>query len=152
MLVCAVCDAELNNNLVPDCIRRNLRESKFKFFHAPDHPSRHAHYYHPATIRFFPPQIQNPVWNPTCGHLTKYFLQYYILFWPYWALLLTAQFATQCKLDKEFPINLTNKKYLHSPYFVCSLKLNFIVANCIGIEIFLPIKISSKLLCMLLWK
>ena len=45
-MVIIVLSQVLNNNLVPDCIRSNLRGPKFKIFlgeHASDHPSRHAH-------------------------------------------------------------------------------------------------------------
>ena len=53
----------LNNNLVPDCVRSNLRGSKFKFFWGdmlPYPPNRHAH----VIILLpscFPPPTQNPI-------------------------------------------------------------------------------------------
>ena len=45
-MVIIVLSQVLNNNLVPDCVRSNLRGSKFKIFlggHAPRPPSRHTH-------------------------------------------------------------------------------------------------------------
>ena len=69
----------LNNNLVPDCVRSNVRGSKFKIFLGkrsmpPDPLSRHTrlhvreraftHRYH----HVFPPPTQNPVWNPECTY------------------------------------------------------------------------------------
>ena len=66
-MVIIVLSQVLNNNLVLDCVRSNLRGSKFKIFlggKPPDPPGRHTclhvheraftHYYHPATI-LFPP-------------------------------------------------------------------------------------------------
>ena len=57
-IVIIVLSQVLNNNLVPDCIRSNLRGSLFKIFLDP--PSRHANLcvrehsfascYHPATL------------------------------------------------------------------------------------------------------
>ena len=67
-MVINVLSQVLNNNLVPDCVRSNLRGSKFKIFLGelpPDPPSRHtrlhvrecafAHHYHSATTMFPPP-------------------------------------------------------------------------------------------------
>ena len=57
----------INNNLVPDSIRSNLRGSKFKIFLGgwgggggmpSDPPSRHTRYYHPATVLSYPPQLK----------------------------------------------------------------------------------------------
>jgi len=47
-MVINVLSQVLNNNLVPDYVRSNLRGSKFKFY---------VHYYHPATT-MFPPQLK----------------------------------------------------------------------------------------------
>ena len=72
MVICVLSQV-LNNNLVPDYVRSNLRGSKFKNFPGgacPQTPLVHvgkqayARYYHPATTMFFPPPTQNPVWNP----------------------------------------------------------------------------------------
>ena len=68
-MVIIVLSQVLNNNLVPDCIRSNLRGSKIQNFFSwkgrEDPPSRHAHLC--ATIIMlpscFPAPTQNPVWN-----------------------------------------------------------------------------------------
>ena len=71
-MIITVLSQVFNNNLVPDCIRSNLRISKFKFFledMPPDPSSRRAHlcmreraftrHYHPTTILFPPPPPPN---------------------------------------------------------------------------------------------
>ena len=70
-MVIIVLSQVLNNTLVPDCVRSNLRGSKFRRGGMPpDAPSRHsslhvhehafAHYYHPAKILFPPPPPTPP--------------------------------------------------------------------------------------------
>ena len=69
-MVIIVLSQVLNNNLVPDCVRSNLRGSKFRRGGmSPDAPSRHsswhvhehafAHNYHPDTILFPPPNSKS---------------------------------------------------------------------------------------------
>ena len=79
-MVIIVLSQVLNNNFVSDCVRSNLRGSKFSWGSMPsDPPSRHthlcvhecafAHYYYPATILFPPfPPTHHPVWtsDPLC--------------------------------------------------------------------------------------
>ena len=67
-MVIIVLSLVLNNNLVPDFVRSNLRGSKFNIFleggacpQTPlvgTHAYAFARYYHPATILFFTPQLK----------------------------------------------------------------------------------------------
>ena len=76
-MVIFVLSQVLNNNLVPDCVRSNLRGSKFKIFlggACPKTPLVGMHTYagmsmflHTTIILLhtilFPPPTQNPLWN-----------------------------------------------------------------------------------------